>query len=338
LRGTFTPTQRFNVGSSTTGKTYNIILENGCNVTLNSGIYQTKNGMYRINIYAQTPGYVPNIPGNAATTGKLTSNGTIVAHTKVDGSNTYVAELEIHGGEIIANGTGGDGLFAGIGGGGQAPGSGEAGGKVTIYGGKITATGGSGTDGTHGSAGIGGSCGYPGGEVIIYGGVVEAKGGNGGTDGGPGIGGYDDSDIFRLRGNAVVAAKGRCPGPYPAHPDLLLPFNGGTLDAIGGHLFLEDVAGTNYGNGILFDDVTLESDIIISPMTYDIHMAGNGVGGKTLNLAGHTITWPNSQLNLHQGGIEYPGAFGYGTLKKPGGASGFNPNIHPTPGLVILTL
>jgi hypothetical protein len=260
--------------------------------------------MYRINIYAQTPGYVPNIPDNAATTGKLTCGDTIVAHTKVDGGNTYVAELEIHGGEITAT----SGNNAGIGGGD----GGEQCGKVTIYGGKISATGGNG-------AGIGNSRGQSGGsEVIIYGGVVEAKGGNGGNA----IGNDEDSDSLTIRGNAVVIADGWCPGGFFGSPHTGAEFARGVLSATGGLLFSKGNGG--YNTGILLDNVTLESNITIPSGWTGLHMAGNGTGGKTLNLAGHTITIKSNNFGFHQGNNSPHGIVGYGTLiLPPGGIYGY---------------
>jgi hypothetical protein len=102
-------------------------------------------------------------------------------------------------------------------------------------------------------------------------------------------------------------------------------FYNGHIDATGGILFTKSA--NEYKPGVMFDNVTLESNFTIPATWNELHMAGHLVGGKTLNLAGHTITIKNSSFKFFQAdtqnnqSISPAGTVGYGTLIKPIGGS-----------------
>ena len=187
--GTFT----YN-GTITVNGDVNLILEDGCNVTVNgasAGILV--DGSNSLTIYSQT-----------GATGKLTVNGAgggAGIGGKGDGTSVGDAggTITINGGNINATGRSGG---AGIGGGGGDTGGGS-GGFITVNGGVVVANGsgvtGPGNNGGAG-AGIGGggntntqaanSIGGSGGTIIINGGEVTATGGSESSSaGGAGIGG-----------------------------------------------------------------------------------------------------------------------------------------------------
>ena len=204
----------------TVSNSANIILTDGCSLTVNGGICVIKGETLRI--YAQSIG-----------TGKLTANGSdknagiggIDASDKRD-----CGTIEIHGGVIIANG---GAHSAGIGGNGTGDHYAGNGGLLAIYNGTITATGGNGESGNlprYGGAGIGGGskrrgaygAAGNGGTVNIYGGVVTATGKFGGT----GIGG----------GGGDIGGKSGTVSVY-----------GGIVTAVGGKTY--DYAGYDFGCG-----------------------------------------------------------------------------------------
>lgn len=156
----------------------NLILADGCKLTVNGGI--NVNGEDTLNIYAQSQG-----------TGVLKAFASGDFPAGIGGGPSYgktAGSLIIHGGEITAKGAS---RGAGIGGSGASFGTVAAGqgGKVTIYDGTVNATGGyyKSTVGPVAGAGIGGggggehvnsNSGGKGGTVAIYGGTVTAQGGH----------------------------------------------------------------------------------------------------------------------------------------------------------------
>ncbi|GHV48447.1 hypothetical protein FACS189499_07860 [Clostridia bacterium] len=159
LRGTFT-----NNGRLTVSGDVHLILQDGCNVTINDGI-NCESGNYL------------TIDGN---TGKLTAKGSYndqagIGGVAVSGYGRSAGNITINGGTITATG---NTLGAGIGGGGGLYGAG-GGGTITINGGTITATGGPGVSGGSDGYGIGGGSwvgGNPGGSgtLKITGGSIKA--------------------------------------------------------------------------------------------------------------------------------------------------------------------
>jgi len=191
LEGTFT----YN-GTITVSGDVSLILQDGCNVTVNganAGI--DVEGSNSLIIYGQTGSGVLTVHGSGGGAG-IGGSGNSGGVGKAGGTIT------INGGEIHAFGGAGG---AGIGGGGGRDGGG-VGGTITINGGFVNATGsgvtGSGNDGG-GGAGIGGgggtntnppsatsSLGGEGGTININGGSISATGGSeGNSGGGAGIGG-----------------------------------------------------------------------------------------------------------------------------------------------------
>ena len=161
------------IDSVTVSGNVNLILEDGCKLTVNDGIRVEEGSS--LTVYAQST--------DSATMGKLyaTSNTDFYAGIG-SGPDKASGKITIYGGYVEARG---GKQAAGIGGGYGRNGS------VTIYGGKVYGYGGDAKDPKTsetpygGGAGIGG--GYNGeGTVTVYGGSVY---GTGGSDGAAGIGG-----------------------------------------------------------------------------------------------------------------------------------------------------
>ena len=163
----------------------NLILTDGCNLTITGGI-QVPEGK-SLTIYGQSAG-----TGQlTATAQRGTLNAGIGGNGSSDSGETGGAII-IHGGKVTATGNNG----AGIGGS-----SGSAGGTVTIFGGTVEATGG------YGGAGIGGGAGGAGGEITIYGGKITARG-TGNYGAGIGGGGYGPGGSINIYGGEVEATGG----------------------------------------------------------------------------------------------------------------------------------
>ena len=281
--GTFT----YN-GTITVSGDVNLILEDGCSVTVNganAGI--DVEGTNSLTIYAQT---------GVGSFGALTANGAaggagIGGKGVTGGVGSAGGTITINGGAINAYGGYGG---AGIGGGGGT-GGGGAGGMITINGGIIDAegssipdSGGAGTGGAGGGAGIGGGGGMltgpttntcfggSGGTIIINGGAITAKGGiEVNNAGGAGIGGGGGTTggnggtiiITTIGANGSIAATGG---------------NGkGGGAGIGGGGGMNSLAPGSAGG----DSGSIS---IVDPSTPPISATGNGSGGGS-NFSGANI-------------------------------------------------
>ena len=239
-----------------------LILEDGCNLEIESGILV--NSGNSLTIYAQNEG-----TGELTATGSngsSSSGGTagIGGGSNINDRNGGV--ITINGGLIKANGGDGNGIYgagAGIGGGGAGINSiifAGNGGTIIINGGTIIARGGNASSTTYsyinsggGGAGIGGGGGVNsgGGIITINGGIVSANGGNasnggnnysalgcagglGGSGGGSGIGGGGGSGgasgdpNFSIY-NPICGGGGSSGGGGGT-----ITITGGTINAIGG--------------------------------------------------------------------------------------------------------
>ena len=186
----------------------NLILTDGCQLTVNGGIEVEEGNS--LTIYEQSEGTgkltatatgsdagiggnggtnpTPGTPGTSGTPGA--SSGTITIHGGVvDATCNHTASEHLNGG-------------AGIGGGGSY--SYYSGGTFTMFGGEVKATGGS------GGAGIGGGCNGSGGSINIYGGEVKAEGDGDGA--GIGGGGYGPGGSINIYGGEVEATGGASGG------------------------------------------------------------------------------------------------------------------------------
>ena len=146
------------------------------------------------------------------------------------------ADLEIHGGDIYAQGSK---QAAGIGGGDSQPG-----GNLVIYGGKITAKGGEGDSNGEGGAGFGGGGNGDAGSIKIYSGIVEAWGGRRGAGIGSGIG--KTNGTIEIYGGNVEAHGGKNSpgiGAGALTQDITVTINGGIVKAYG------DENGAGIGGG-----------------------------------------------------------------------------------------
>ena len=148
----------------------NLILTDGCDLTAAKGIVVPVNNS--LTIYAQSGG-----------SGTLTATGTAGAAGIGGGYDGFRGHIAIHGGIVTAKGGGPDPSQSIMGGGagiGDGYGKIDDDGKITIYGGTVTASA------VYGGAGIGGTTGHQSGGIInIHGGTVNASG----SSVGAGIGG-----------------------------------------------------------------------------------------------------------------------------------------------------
>ena len=176
----------------TVSNTVNLILEDGCNLTISSGI-QVSSGN-TLNIYAQSTN---------DSMGALTATDSGYGAGIGGGQNGAGGTITINGGSVTAEGEDG----AGIGGGSRGDG-----GTITINGGTVNAKG------TNGGAGIGGGQYGAGGSIIIQGSAVVVANGTGSGDElgnvgykGNGIGnGRNGSGTptIVIKDNATVTANG----------------------------------------------------------------------------------------------------------------------------------
>ncbi|GHV68540.1 hypothetical protein FACS1894199_15930 [Bacteroidia bacterium] len=222
LRGTFTNTVRLTVNGDV-----HLILQDGCNVTIDGGINCGVGNSLTIygntgRLTANGNHYQAGIGGNRYQAGgNITINGGIVVASGIIGAGIGGGDeggggtIIINGGTVIATSSTTSVGGAGIGGGYYG-----AGGNITINGGTVTATGsiGSPSFGDEGGAGIGGGDGGGGGTITINGGVVTANGGKLAAGIGGGGGWFPGSSTSRGRGGAggtivinggtILAAKG----------------------------------------------------------------------------------------------------------------------------------
>ena len=160
-------------GTVTVNGSVNLILANGCNLTVTQGIrVNTGNSL---TIYAQSE--------NPDTMGTLVVNNSSANAATIGGDDkTECGTVTIHGGHVQANG---HGYAAAIGGGTDGDG-----GTVTVYNGIVEAIG------AHNTPGIGAGCNRTVGKVVINGGTVTATG--------SGQNGINASDVI-INGGTVNA-------------------------------------------------------------------------------------------------------------------------------------
>ena len=147
--------------------------------------------------------------GGSTSFQKLTINGgTVEATGGKTGAgicngyrDSFLNEVIINGGTVIANGNGGAGI-----GGTIINNQGHASGPIMIHGGTVKATG------TGGGAGIGGSSGAGCGNVTITGGTVEAEAKYGGAGIGSGYGGSSNGQLSVT--NSFIMAGDQAPGSH----------------------------------------------------------------------------------------------------------------------------
>ena len=166
-----------------------LILEDGCNLTINGGINLTGNNA--LTIYAQSTG------GNM---GALTARNPGQYNAGIGGNKKESGGIiTINGGTVVANG---GNMGAGIGGGGTDDffinRDGGAGGIITINGGVVTATA---LASTGDPAGIGGGGYGDSGTIVINGGQVTTNG----CGKGIGSGAYKTGGTITIHGGTVVA-------------------------------------------------------------------------------------------------------------------------------------
>ncbi|GHV64754.1 hypothetical protein FACS1894199_03750 [Bacteroidia bacterium] len=320
LRNTITITGRLTVSGDV-----HLVLQDGCNVTVTSGIQCTSgNALF---IHGNTGqlrcvglNFQAGIGGDYATavSGTITITGGKVVATGgngaagIGGGNTGAGGTTvITGGTVEARGGNG---AAGIGGG-----STRAGGNISITDGTITATG-----GTNG-AGIGGGNGGAGGTITINGGTLTATGGASGAGIGGGNTGSGGATV--ITGGTVEATGGDGAAGIGGGRNGIggtITINGGATIAVGGY------SGAGIGGG----DNGAGGNIIITGGTVTATgvNGGTGIGGGN-NGAGGTITINGGSVQVQGGGDAagigsgYNGAGGTitindGTVTATGGGSG----------------
>ena len=269
------------------GNDVNLILMDGCTLTVNS--YIAVNSGNTLNIYSQSGGTgALNVTEN-----ERGSNAGIGGGYNGTGGN-----VTIHGGNITANGSHG----AGIGGGYNGNG-----GNVTIYGGNITANGGS-----HG-AGIGSGNSYNGngGTVTVYGGNITANGGSEAA----GIGGGHDADggTVTVYGGNIIANGGE----YGAGIGGGANGDEGTVNILGGTVVANggsEAVGIGGGQGgapgtlIIADSLNLFNPYLVEKVDDDyarsVNMAVTSAATVTFNTNGGTIN--SGAFNVYGEGIVTP--------------------------------
>ena len=253
----------------------NLILMDGCNLTITGGIHVAKDNS--LTIYGQSAG-----TGQlTATAQQGTLNAGIGGNGSNDGGDRFAGTITIHGGQVTATGN----IGAGIGGG-----AGGDGGKITIFGGKVTATGNS------GGAGIGGGNGGDGGEITIYGGKITAKG-TGNYGAGIGGGWCGTGGKITIYGGTVEATGGGGGagiggGEDSGYSSSTITISGGTVTATGGDSGGAGIGGGRggyYGNG---------STIIISGG--EVEATGGASGGA--GIGGGLDSTNNGTFSTTEGG------------------------------------
>ena len=260
----------------------NLILTDGCTLTVNGGI-QVADGNSLI-IYAQSTEEKMGILTAQANNedaaiggssgqdgGTITINGGTVSATGDSGAGIgggyggSGGTITINGGTVSATGDYG----AGIGGGEQG-----SGGTITITGGEVNATASSG-------AGIGGGSGGTGGDITITGGTVNATGGTG-----AGIGGGKDSSggDITITGGTVNATGGTGAGIGGGEQG-----SGGTITINGGEVNATASTGAGIGGGQsgAGGDITIHGGTITATTSTGV---GIGGAGGDITITGGTVT------------------------------------------------
>ena len=262
-------------GRVTAGKDAHLILEDGCELTVNGGIQVGANRS--LTIYGQSEGE------NA---GKLIAAGGS-GYPGIGDPQSDRATITIHGGNVTATGsTAGAISGAGIGIGIKsqesppgAPPPEQKGGTVYIYGGTVTATGGD------SGAGIGGGTqqvegiAEDSGTVNIYGGTVTATGkenaagiGGGGAKNMNGTGGAGGT--VNIYGGRVTATGGAVP---PSDKSSGAGIGGGGGSGMNGAS----------GGGA---KVTITGGTVTATGGTGGNRTGPGIGGGTVTISGGTVT------------------------------------------------
>ena len=204
-------------------------------------------------------------------------------------------------GKLIAGGTETPVDAAGIGGGGGY----QAGGKITINGGTVTAKGG------ESAAGIGGGYYAAGGTITINGGTVEAYGGSGAA--GIGGGGVGTGGTISISGGTVTATGGEYGagiGGGSSKEGGEITITGGKVTAIGG-LSAAGIGGGTEVQDVGGGEVTIAGGIVTatggSADDEWHHGPGAGIGGGYLG-AGGTVTINGGAVTATggSGNLEFP--------------------------------
>ncbi|GHV47192.1 hypothetical protein FACS1894181_00140 [Bacteroidia bacterium] len=286
VSGTVTVGSRITVTGSA-----NIILEDGCDFTVNGGIQVQ--GSNRLTIYGQSTG---------TNTGKLTAQATNNQYAGIGGSSgNSGGTITINGGTVEATGgSNGAGIGSGING---------SGGTITINGGTVTATG-----GNIDAAGIGYGSTDGSGTITINGGEVKARGGyagiggrgssitiNGGTvDGSQGTGIGGRGSIIAINGGTVEANGDSWRAGIGGQNSLLgspasITITGGTVTAEGGSN-AAGIGGGNNGNGGV---ITITGGTIKATGNGGGQDIGTGTGGTggSVTLTGGSVQATNGNIS-----------------------------------------
>lgn len=258
--------------------TVNIILKDGCTLTVPKGIRVSTS--CTLNIYAQSEA--------EATMGGIHAEGGGEDWAAIGGHKNYRGgTLNIHGGNIYAEAKHNN--AAGIGG-GNGDGSGMV--AINIFGGKITAKG------KDSGAGIGGGQhnNYPG-TISIYGGNVTATGGKSGA----GIGGGEDRggwDTYICGGTITATGgdNGAGIGGGEEGDGGNINIYGGNITATGGtaYFIANDGGGAGIGGGYIGSggNIYIKNGTVTA--TGGAYAAGIGGAGErnggTITIDGGTIT------------------------------------------------
>ena len=260
----------------------NLILTDGCTLTVNGGI-QVADGNSLI-IYAQST--------EEKKMGILTAQANNVDAAIGGSDGQDGGDITINGGTVTASATS-DGTGAGIGGG-----DGGSGGDITINGGTVTASGdfGAGIGGGNGGFGIGGS----GGDITINGGTVNATASIGAGIGGGDSGSGGDITINGGTVNATASTGAGIGGGFASA--------GGDITITGGEVTASGYngAGIGGGEGGSGGTITITSGEVIATNTG----FGAGIGGGQSGTGG--------DITIHGGTVTARGNVGAGI----GGAGG----------------
>ena len=237
--------------------------------------------------------------GNSLTIYAQTENGEV---NNVTGQLTAVAKssnaagiggnggeaggaITIHGGKVAAAGNNGG---AGIGGGSRA-----SGGTTNIYGGTVEAAG------NNDGAGIGGGSRASGGTTNIYGGKVTANGGNSGAGIGSGKDG-DSNGAVTISGGMITASSNSTGGAGIRSGTITI--SGGTVNASNGSSNSIGISG---------------SEISISSGT--VNASSDGSGGVAINGSGTIAAASGSTLTISSSTYVYGNVTFEGNVEISGG-------------------
>ena len=245
-----------------------LILTDGCKLTASKGIVVSVNNS--LTIYAQSGG-----------SGTLTATGTAGAAGIGGGYDGFRGHIAIHGGIVTAKGGGPDPSQSIMGGGagiGDGYGKADDDGKITIYGGTVTASA------VYGGAGIGGTTGHESGGIInIHGGTVNASG----SSVGAGIGG------------GYSGGGGR------------ITITGGTVTANGYSAGIGGGEATSNGQGGAGGIISITGGIVTANGGSDATAIGKGTNGSDTNsdgsspsvsIGGNAVVFANHLLEPNTAG------------------------------------